>query len=58
VTGAAGFIGAAIADALLKLGNSVVTIDNLSTGKEDVIPQGCKLKIFHDHHIQTWNWQI
>ena len=39
VTGAAGFIGAAIADALLKLGNSVVTIDNLSTGREDIIPQ-------------------
>ena len=34
VTGAAGFIGAAIADALLKLGNSVVTIDNLSTGRD------------------------
>ena len=41
VTGAAGFIGATVADALLKSGNSVVTIDNLSTGKEDVIPEGC-----------------
>lgn len=41
VTGAAGFIGAAIADALLKQGNRVVTVDNLSTGKEEVIPAEC-----------------
>lgn len=41
VTGAAGFIGAAIAKSLLKQGNKVVTIDNLSTGKEELIPKGC-----------------
>lgn len=41
VTGAAGFIGAAIADRLLSMGNQVVTIDNLSTGKEEAIPEGC-----------------
>lgn len=33
VTGAAGFIGAAIARSLLSVGNKVVTIDNLTTGK-------------------------
>ena len=41
VTGAAGFIGAAIAKKLLEEGNKVVTIDNLSTGKEEVVPEGC-----------------
>lgn len=35
VTGAAGFIGAAIAKSLLSVGNKVVTIDNLTTGKID-----------------------
>lgn len=41
VTGAAGFIGAAIATRLIKEGNKVVTIDNLSTGKKEAIPEGC-----------------
>lgn len=41
VTGAAGFIGSFVARALLEQGHKVVTIDNLSTGKESVIPEGC-----------------
>jgi UDP-glucose 4-epimerase len=41
VTGAAGFIGAAVAKQLISNGNRVVTIDNLSTGKEDIIPKEC-----------------
>ena len=40
VTGAAGFIGAAVAERLLKHGNKVVTIDNLSTGCMEHIPKG------------------
>ncbi len=40
VTGAAGFIGAAIAQRLLVGGNQVVTIDNLSTGYINNIPPG------------------
>lgn len=42
VTGAAGFIGAAVANKLLSLGNKVVTVDNLSTGKKECIPSGCE----------------
>lgn len=42
VTGAAGFIGSALADKLIKMGNRVVTIDNLSTGKVENIPQKCE----------------
>jgi UDP-glucose 4-epimerase len=42
VTGAAGFIGAAVADKLIHLGNEVVTIDNLSTGSVEHIPEGVK----------------
>ena len=41
VTGAAGFIGSFVARALLEQGNKVVTIDNLSTGKREVVPEGC-----------------
>ena len=41
VTGAAGFIGSFVARALLEKGNRVVTIDNLSTGKREVVPEGC-----------------
>ena len=42
VTGAAGFIGSCIARKLIQQGHQVVTIDNLSTGKESAIPQGCR----------------
>lgn len=40
VTGAAGFIGAAVARRLKESGNNVVTIDNLSTGFIENIPYG------------------
>ncbi|MCM1577250.1 MAG: NAD-dependent epimerase/dehydratase family protein [Ruminococcus sp.] len=40
VTGAAGFIGAAVAQRLVNEGHSVVTVDNLSTGAEEHIPEG------------------
>jgi UDP-glucose 4-epimerase len=41
VTGAAGFIGSAIARSLIAQGNIVETIDNLSTGKRQNIPPEC-----------------
>tara|TARA_A100001011_G_scaffold229520_1_gene237627 strand:+ start:162 stop:1076 length:915 start_codon:yes stop_codon:yes gene_type:complete len=40
VTGAAGFVGSALAKKLLKYDNKVVTIDNLSTGNIKNIPEG------------------
>lgn len=40
VTGAAGFIGAALAKRLVSEGNNVVTVDNLSTGYVENIPEG------------------
>ena len=39
ITGAAGFIGSAIAKRLISEGNRVVTIDNLSTGLKENIPE-------------------
>ena len=40
VTGAAGFIGAAVAKKLVEQKHFVVTIDNLSTGFKQNIPEG------------------
>ena len=40
VTGAAGFIGAALAKQFIEKGSKVVTIDNLSTGFRESIPEG------------------
>lgn len=40
VTGAAGFIGSAVAKRLLNEGNEVWTIDNLSTGFKHNLPEG------------------
>jgi UDP-N-acetylglucosamine/UDP-N-acetylgalactosamine 4-epimerase len=42
VTGAAGFIGSHLAEALLKLGQDVVALDNLSTGKRSNLPRGVR----------------
>ena len=38
VTGAAGFIGGTVARKLISLGYEIVTIDNLSTGYRENIP--------------------
>lgn len=40
VTGAAGFIGGVVAKRLVEEGNKVITIDNLSTGFKETIPEG------------------
>ena len=40
VTGAAGFLGSHLCDALLDAGNSVIGVDNLSTGNETNLAQG------------------
>jgi len=42
VTGAAGFIGSHVSKRLLDDGHSVTTIDNLSTGFKNQIPDGCE----------------
>lgn len=42
VTGAAGFIGAAVAERLISEGNHVTTIDNLFTGFREHVPEGCE----------------
>ncbi|QWD64372.1 NAD-dependent epimerase/dehydratase family protein [Polynucleobacter sp. MWH-UH2A] len=60
VTGGAGFIGAAIADRLLKAGNQVMVADNLSTGKIENIPSGCsflKMDLSQEHEYVRLNDQ-
>lgn len=43
VTGAAGFIGSALAKKIIEMGHSVVTVDNLSTGNKRNIPKEVEL---------------
>ena len=43
VTGAAGFIGSHVCDALLKRGHEVIALDNLSSGSRDNIDARIKL---------------
>ncbi|HZE61720.1 MAG TPA: SDR family oxidoreductase [Burkholderiales bacterium] len=42
VTGAAGFIGSHLAENLLELGQTVVGLDNFSTGKRENLPAGLR----------------
>ncbi len=42
VTGGAGFIGSALAEALLRRGDSVTVTDNLSTGYRANVPTACR----------------
>ena len=42
VTGAAGFIGSHLAENLLRLGQTVVGLDNFATGKRQNLPQGIR----------------
>lgn len=49
VTGAAGFIGAEVAKKIIERGDSVVTIDNLSTGIRGHIPDGVETIIGNTH---------
>ena len=44
VTGCAGFIGSNLVDKLLKYKNSIIGIDNLSTGKKKFIEKALKNK--------------
>jgi len=43
VTGGAGFIGSHVAEALVALGEEVVVLDDLSTGKRENLPEGAQL---------------
>jgi UDP-glucose 4-epimerase len=42
ITGGAGFIGSNLAEKLIKQGNDVIIVDNLSSGKKEYIPKEAK----------------
>lgn len=44
ITGGAGFIGSNLSDELIRLGNEVIVVDDLSTGKKEYID--CKAKFY------------
>jgi UDP-glucose 4-epimerase len=50
VTGGAGFIGSHVAEALLALGNRVLIVDDLSTGRKENVPAGAS---FHQLDIRS-----
>lgn len=45
VTGVAGFLGSALAQRLLEDGHEVLGLDDLSTGKEEAIPEGVEFEL-------------
>ena len=45
VTGGAGFIGSHLADSLLADGQSVVVLDDLSSGRQELVPDGASLEV-------------
>ena len=42
VTGGAGFVGSKVSERLLSLGAEVTILDDLTTGREELIPAGAK----------------
>ncbi len=55
ITGAAGFIGSAVAAKLIDMGHECVTIDNLSTGTKDNIPENCSFIEGNTYDLQIIN---
>ena len=55
VTGAAGFIGSSLAKRLISDGNEVITVDNLSTGSKDNLPDGIEFIEGDLGDISTFN---
>jgi UDP-glucose 4-epimerase len=45
ITGVAGFLGSALAQQLLQEGHQVLGLDDLSTGKEEAIPEGVEFDL-------------
>lgn len=45
ITGVAGFLGSALAAKLVENGHEVIGLDDLSTGKEDAIPDGIQFEL-------------
>jgi UDP-glucose 4-epimerase len=45
ITGAAGFLGSALAARLLEEGHEVLGLDDLSTGKEEALPEGIQFEL-------------
>jgi UDP-glucose 4-epimerase len=54
VTGAAGFIGSSLVDALLERGNSVVGIDNMSTGRSEFLEFARAASAFSLHELDLF----
>ena len=52
ITGGAGFIGSHLADALLARGDSVLAIDNFSTGRRDNISD--TLRSHNTQRVGSW----
>ncbi len=49
VTGGAGFIGSHLVRQLMEAGDDVVSLDNLSTGLRENLPEGARLEVMDTH---------
>jgi len=59
VTGAAGFIGSRLCEALLGHGHEVVGVDDLSTGRAENVPAGVEFwqaDIADPNSVSSWMW--
>lgn len=54
VTGGAGFIGSHLVRQLMKAGDEVISLDNLSTGRKENLPSQAKLEVLdiHDEEVE------
>jgi UDP-glucose 4-epimerase len=53
VTGGAGFIGSHIADALVERGDTVIVLDDLSSGIRENVPEGARLEVLDIRSIKA-----
>lgn len=49
VTGGAGFIGSHLVRQLMEAGDEVISLDNLSTGLRENLPEGARLEVMDTH---------
>ena len=58
VTGGAGFIGSHLVRQLMEAGDEVISLDNLSTGLRENLPEGARLEVMDTHDDKVEDDQL